>query len=128
MTLDAPRRELAEGAPGFEGAVAPGSRVVRVRYEAEQANVAEVLAALITDFLERDFVMNPKINQNVSLSIDEEMTVEEIERFVAGCARSTACGSRKKTGGTPWRWGRAADQGRGAGERADLHRRPARGR
>ncbi|MEQ9616592.1 MAG: hypothetical protein RLN60_01010 [Phycisphaerales bacterium] len=83
ISMGGQTRELAGGAPEFE-TNGPASRLVRVRYEAEGAQLSEVLGVLITDFLERDYVMRGDIAGMVNLSIDEELTTEELERFVAG--------------------------------------------
>jgi general secretion pathway protein D len=82
VTLDAPIAG-AEDDTAFDSPETP-SRVVNVRFETEEANIQEILAVLIGEYLQRDYVMEANISELVNLSVDEEMTVPELERFVAG--------------------------------------------
>jgi len=98
------------GAEGFTQ-TDPASRVVHVRYETEEADISEVLAVLLRDFLERDYVMDPKVNGLVNLSIDEEMTVEEIERLVAGLCHLYSLRMESEDGRYTIRMASAGSQG-----------------
>jgi len=83
ITMTGGSRTITGGVPEFEMNT-PGSRVVRVKYKTESASLDEVLAVLITDFLDRDFVMDAGITGLVNLSIDEELDTQELERFIGG--------------------------------------------
>lgn len=64
----------------------PG-RLFRVKYAANNANVQEVLRVLISEFLQRPFVLDPKIAGTVTLEVDQEMTPSDVMDLVSGlCA------------------------------------------
>ncbi|XOV77008.1 MAG: hypothetical protein ACFHWZ_09480 [Phycisphaerales bacterium] len=56
----------------------PGE-LVRVKYAANKANAQDVLRVLIGEYLERDFVIDPGINDQISMDIDSEMTTGDVQ-------------------------------------------------
>lgn len=64
----------------------PG-RLFRVKYAANNANAQEVLRVLISEFLQRPFVLDPKIQGTITLEVDQEMTPSDVMDLVTGvCA------------------------------------------
>ena len=63
----------------------PGE-LVRVKYTARAAKADEVLHAIVGDFLDRDYVIDPKVTGNVTIDIDQEMTHQDIMDLLGGLA------------------------------------------
>lgn len=65
----------AEGAPAAE-------QTIRVQYAAKSAEIGDVLRILIKDYLEQDFVLDPRVAGQISLEIDQELSRREIGELV----------------------------------------------
>lgn len=61
----------------------PG-RLFKVKYSANRANAQEVLRVLIGEFLQKQYLLDPKITGEVTLDIDQEMTPGDIMDLLAG--------------------------------------------
>lgn len=75
-------------APTIYNTDAPG-KLMRVKIAANNAPPMEILRILLTDYLERDFVIDPRLRTGaaaaeVSLDIDQEMTPSDVRDLIAG--------------------------------------------
>jgi general secretion pathway protein D len=83
------RRLVAEtvpdgAAPELYGQM-PGE-LTRVKYTARAAKADEVIRAIVGDFLDRDYVIDPKVTGNVTIDIDQDMTHQDIMDLLGGLA------------------------------------------
>ncbi len=77
-------------APTIYNSDAPGE-LIQVKLAANNAPPLDILRILLTDYLQRDFVIDPALrtgaaNAEVSLDIDQEMTPSDIRDLIAGLA------------------------------------------
>lgn len=60
--------------------------LVRVKYAVRNAEVSEVLRVLIGEYLDRSYVVDPKIAGVMTFDIDEEMTKQDLMDLLGGLA------------------------------------------
>jgi general secretion pathway protein D len=78
----------------------PPGDLMQVRYAAGTAPVVDVLRVLIQDFLEEDFLIDSSFsgNQQITFSIDREMTRTEVRDLVASLALITGGRLERRSG------------------------------
>ncbi len=80
--FDAPRRD-ASPATGEAGGDAPvAEQTIKVQYSARSAEIADVLNVLLKQYLQQDYVLDPKVTGQVTLEIDADLTRREIADLV----------------------------------------------
>lgn len=80
--FDAPRRDVAQANGEAGGAVPVAEQTIKVQYSARNAEVADVLNVLLKQYLEQDFVLDPKVTGQVTLEVDADLTRREIADLV----------------------------------------------
>lgn len=79
--FDAPKAEArAQGEAQGQPPVA--EQTIKVQYSAKSAEVADVLNVLLKQYLDQDYVLDPRVTGQVTLEIDAELTRREISDLV----------------------------------------------